>query len=770
MKCCRLQISGVVQGVGFRPYGWTQAVQRGLGGWVRNTSSGVEIHIEGEETPVDGFLNCLRQGGPPLARVDAFRVEAAEAEGHRGFEIRASKPEAGAFLPVSPDIAVCDECLLEMRDRRDRRYRYPFINCTNCGPRFTIVADIPYDRPRTTMAGFAMCAKCADEYADPLDRRFHAQPIACPACGPGLWFEVGGARQATGEAGLEAARRALAGGEIVAVKGLGGFHLACDATNAQAVERLRARKQREEKPFALMAADLGTIASACHVTDAARILLQSPERPVVLLDRRPQSDVVATVAPGRHQLGFMLPYTPLHHLLLERAPGFPPALVMTSANRSDEPIAYEDDEARHRLGSIADAFLFHDRPIHVRCDDAVVSEFRGKSYFVRRSRGYTPLPLPLPVAAPPLLAVGGEMKNVFCLARDRQAFLGPHIGELQYLEAMRAFESGIAHFERLFRVAPQCVVHDLHPDYASTRYAQARAADLGVAALAVQHHHAHVAACMVDAGVGAEERVLGVAFDGTGYGTDGAIWGGEFLVATLTDFERVMHLAYCPLPGGDAAVRRPYRTALAWLHAAGVAWDERLPCVQAADPEERDVLRQQLQTGVNAPPTSSVGRLFDAMAAITGLCQRITYEAQAACVLESAATLVEKGAYPFAFEAGVIDPRLAVRAAAADVLKGVSPAQVAARFHNGIAHAVVEACRRMRAATGVQRVALSGGVWQNRLLLRHTVRHLEHAGFDVLVHQRVPTNDGGLALGQAAVAAARLQGASAPADIATTGV
>jgi hydrogenase maturation protein HypF len=742
MKCCQVHVTGIVQGVGFRPWVWSTATRHGLSGWVRNTSSGVDIVIEGEAARVAAFLQELHDGGPPLAAIEAIEVTDSDPSGRRRFMIVESRAESGRSLPISPDVGTCEDCLRELWSPDDRRYRYPFINCTQCGPRFTIVHDIPYDRPNTTMADFPMCTDCEAEYRDRSDRRFHAQPVACPACGPQIWIERAGEPRARGDAALREVRRRITAGEVVAVKGLGGFHLACDATATRAVARLRERKQREAKPFALMAANVATIERHAVVTRSARELLHSPQRPIVLLERKRDSAVAEEVAPGRHQLGFMLPYTPLHHLLFES--DGPEVLVMTSGNASDEPIAYENSDARTRLSALADTLLLHDRPIHVRCDDSVTAEFRNRVYFFRRSRGYTPMPLRLPnqgldAADRPLLAVGGELKNVFCLTRDGRAYLGHHIGELQYLDAMRSFEAGVEHFERLFRIDPKCIVHDLHPDYRSTRYAQARATASGVPALAVQHHHAHVASCTLDNGMASQERVIGVAFDGTGYGTDGAIWGGEFLVADHAQFERALHLLYCPLPGGDAATRHPYRIALAWLQQLGIEWHPRLPCVGAATDPELQLLATQLESRVNTPPTSSMGRLFDAVASLVGLCHHITYEAEAACLLESAAhefasnaSGATDGGYPFDLSTDGVDPRPAFEAILADLKRDASVPEMAARFHNGVARMVVDACRMLREAHGLHRVALTGGVWQNLVLLRRSVQELEEAGFEVL--------------------------------------
>ena len=777
MQARRIHITGVVQGVGFRPFIWSLAERLALTGWVRNSSSGVDIVLEGPAAALDAFDRALRDDLPPLARLDRVTGETIAREGFTTFEIVASRTEPGAFQPIAADVATCADCLRELNDPLDRRYRYPFLNCTNCGPRFTIIRDIPYDRPATTLADFPMCADCRAEYENPADRRFHAQPVACPACGPGIWLEEDGHRTAEADEALVRVRRLIAADRILAVKGLGGFHLVCAATSAAAVAELRRRKQRHGKPFALMAPDPATIARYAEVPDQARRLLESAARPVVLLNRRANGPGLAPeIAPGLPRLGFMLPYTPLHELLLAPAPGYPEVLVMTSGNLSDEPIAFRTDEGRQRLGPLADALLLHDRPIHIRCDDSVVAApgiaavAEGSAeapYFFRRSRGYAPLPLTLPLPAGGLVAVGGELKNTFCLTRDDQAFLSHHIGDLEYYENLRSLQEGLAHFERLFRVQPRCLVHDLHPDYQSTRYAQARGRRDGLPTVAVQHHHAHIAACMADNGLGVDRRVIGVALDGTGYGTDGHIWGGEFLVAGYGDFTRAAHLAPCPLPGGDATARNPYRMALSWLHQVGLDWRDDLPPVLAARPDELDLLAQQLDTGVNTPLTTSMGRLFDAAASLAGLTQRNTYEAQAPCELEAIAAGDETGAYAFSLRksdgsdagdsAWVIDPTPVLTALVDDRRRGVTADRLAARFHNGVAQLVVQVCGELRDRTGLDQVALSGGVWQNLLLLRTAVARLQAEDFKVLIHRQVPTNDGGLALGQTVIAAVREQ-------------
>jgi hydrogenase maturation protein HypF len=773
----RLHITGVVQGVGFRPFVFGLATRLGLAGWVRNTSAGVDIEVEGAPATLDEFARALRAEAPPLAHIDDFLAEACAPQGFTAFEIHHSQGIAEAFQPISADVAICPDCLRELFDLHDRRYRYPFINCTNCGPRFTLITDIPYDRPNTTMAAFPLCPECAAEYADPRDRRFHAQPVACPVCGPSIWLET--AEEETRHAAsphaasphvasllpsssfLQEARRLLVEGKILAVKGLGGFHLACDATHALAVAELRRRKLRVGKAFAVMMPDLAAVEAQCWVDEAERALLESRARPIVILRRRPDSTIAPEVAPGQDTLGVMLPYTPLHYLLLERVPGFPVALVMTSGNLSEEPIAIDNAEARERLAGLADAFLMHNRDIRTRCDDSVVRVFsapgRPASAFpMRRSRGYAPAPVRLPRDVPPLLAAGAELKNAFCLTRDRYAFLSHHIGDLENFETLQSFEDGVQHFERLFRIKPKGLAYDLHPDYLATRYALERAEREGLPAIGVQHHHAHIAACLAERGFPGDHPVIGAAFDGTGYGEDGAIWGGEFLLADYAGYQRAYHLAYVPLPGGDKAVREPWRVALAWLAQASITWDEDLPPVQAAAREARETIRRLL-TSPRTPLTSSLGRLFDAAAALAGARQTVTYEAQAAIEFEARVDAAETGAYGFSVDNGVVDPTPLIRGLAADRRAGVSLGQMAARFHNGVAAMVAQVARKMRLQFGVNEVALSGGVWQNITLLRLAIKLLEADGFTVYTHREVPPNDGGVALGQAVVAAARIQ-------------
>lgn len=752
----KVWVSGIVQGVGFRPFIFNLAESLGLKGWVKNTSSGVEIEVNGSAEALAGFVDSIRSDAPPLARIDVLRSEPIQAREYETFEIQESRSEEGAYIPVSPDVAICDDCRRELFDPGDRRFRYPFINCTNCGPRFSIVCDIPYDRPNTTMRHFSLCPDCEAEYENPHDRRFHAQPVACPVCGPQLWFEAKGEKIAEADEALREAREWLKNGKILAVKGLGGFHLACDASNAEAVAALRRRKKRSDKPFALMAFDVDSVRRHCFMSPQEAGLLTSRQAPIVLLNRRPGSTIAGEAAPGQKTLGFMLPYTPMHLLLLEPEEGFPDALVMTSGNLSEEPVAYQDDEGIRRLSDLADAFLLHNRPIHMRVDDSVVRSALSQPYPIRRARGFAPDPLALPLSAPPLLATGAELKNTFCLARDRYAFLSHHIGDMENYETLRSFEEGITHYERLFRVTPQWIACDLHPNYLATRYAHQHdnRAENQLPVIAVQHHHAHLAACLADNGWGSGEPVIGLTFDGTGYGTDGAIWGGEVLVGEYRGYQRRYHLTYVPLPGGDLAVRKTSRMALAHLWSAGIEWDPALPPVEDLCAEDRTILKTQLERKINTPLTSSMGRLFDAAAALIGVRQRATYEGQAAIELENAADPNEQGYYRFEIRGDLIDPAPLWQALIGDLLQGTGIPILAARFHNSVAHLVLELCAAVREESGLKTAALSGGVWQNCYLLKKSTQMLEHEGFNVLLHRQVPPNDGCIALGQAAVAAA----------------
>ena len=745
-----VRVEGVVQGVGFRPYVHGLASGLGLGGLVGNDTGGVFIEVEGDPAALDRFLAALAAGAPPLAVIDRVETEVLTPAGVGDFVIVPSDPGGERQTLISPDTATCDACLAELFDPGDRRFRHPFINCTNCGPRFTIIRDVPYDRPMTTMAAFAMCADCAREYADPRDRRFHAQPVCCPACGPSLRLLDRDRSPIAGDP-LSGAVELLRAGGVLAVKGVGGYHLAALAGSEPAVAALRARKHREDKPFAVMAGSLEIARALGAGGDPEARALTSPRRPIVLLARDDRGAVAPSVAPGNRSLGVMLPYSPVHHLLA-RDLGAP--FVLTSGNLSDEPIAYRDDEALDRLRGIADAFLTHDRAIHIRTDDSVVRVVGGRETPLRRSRGYVPQPVTVIHPFPrPVLGCGAELKSTFCVGKGRRAFVSHHIGDLENYETLQSYTEGIEHFLRVFDAQPELVAHDLHPEYLSTKFA----ADLdGVERVGVQHHHAHVAACLADNGEAGP--AIGLAFDGLGYGSDGTMWGGEILVADLTSFRRAGHLAPVRMPGGAMAIREPWRMAAAHLEAAlGGGAPSELP-VARAHADRWDAVTAMARTGTASPTTTSVGRLFDAVAAILGVRDHINYEGQAAVELEQLADLRETSAYPMAIEEG--DPfQLAgadlVRAVVADLRAGVARPLVAARFHNGLAAAAVAACERLREGTGLGAVALSGGVFQNVLLTERVVAGLERGGFRVLTHSRVPANDGGISLGQAVVAGAR---------------
>ncbi len=743
----RLRVEGTVQGVGFRPYVYRLAGELGLAGWVLNDEHGVLLEVEGDTGAVERFAERLPLEAPPLATVERVHARDAPLTGERAFEILASERGGEPDALVSPDSATCDDCLRELFDPRDRRYRYPFINCTNCGPRFTIVRGVPYDRQLTTMAGFEMCEQCRAEFEDPGDRRFHAQPNACHDCGPSLSIPLGDAVDA------------LLAGAIVAVKGLGGYHLACRADDEQAVALLRSRKHREEKPFALMARDLDTARGLVELTPEDEALLTGPERPVVIARRRADAPVAGSVAPHSRDLGVLLPYTPLHHLLLADAAT---TLVLTSGNVSDEPIAYQDDDAERRLEGIADLFLVHDRPIHMRTDDSVVRSLHGGPILLRRSRGWVPASVDLPVTCPcPLLAVGAHLKNTFCVAKGRRAWVGHHIGDLENWETLRSFREGIEHFERVFAVAPEVIAHDLHPDYLSTKEALERE---GVELVGVQHHHAHLAACLAEHGE--TGPAVGAIFDGTGYGSDGTVWGGELLLGDLAGFERAGMLFPVRLPGGAAAVREPWRMACAWLVAATGEDEPRLPprLAEHVSPERWSQVSELIRTGISSPLTTSAGRLFDAVAAICGLRAEVNYEGQAAAELEGLADPAETTAYELPLEGEevlVLDAREPLHRLAGELEAGAPAAVVAARFHNGLADATATACAHAADRTGLDLVVLSGGVFQNRLLLERTAEALSARGLQVLRPQRLPPNDGGISYGQVAAAAARLRAAVA---------
>jgi hydrogenase maturation protein HypF len=722
----------------------------------------VTIEIEGTTETVEEFQQLLKIEAPPLAQIESITTEQLPPNGFTQFEIQASHADPDAYQPISADISICEDCLRELHDPEDRRYRYPFINCTNCGPRFTIIQDIPYDRPQTTMAPFVMCPDCAREYHDPLDRRFHAQPVACPVCGPEVQLVTirDGNPVNTGMTGDEAilqTNNLLKQGKIVAIKGLGGFLLACDATNEKAVANLRHRKGRVDKPFALMMADIATIKRYCHVSPEERALLESRQRPIVLLWEKnvEQPKIANSVAPHQHTLGVMLPYTPLHYLLFPEPGSIP--LVMTSGNFSEEPIATDNNDAIHRLTPLADAFLLNNRDIHIRTDDSVVRVFEGAELPIRRSRGYAPYPVHLPFSVRNILAVGGELKNTFCLTREQHAFLSHHIGDMENFETLQSFESGVKHFETLFRVRPEILAYDEHPNYLATRYVLSRAENEGLVAIGVQHHHAHIAACMAENGFKGKEAVIGVAFDGTGFGRDGAIWGGEFMISDYGGFERAAHLDYIALPGGDAGTRKPARVALAHLLKAGISLDGGWAPLSALSKTEQDVIKRQIDTGLNSPPSSSMGRLFDAVSSLCGIRQEVNYEGQAAIELEAIVDPDESGTYHFEIRSEatwpyIVDSAPLIQSVANDIRSGVHTSIISARFHNGVANMIYEMCLRLRMKHKINLVALSGGVFQNVTLLKQTLNLLKQAGFEVYTHHLVPPNDGGLALGQAVIA------------------
>lgn len=763
----QVAVRGVVQGVGFRPFVYRLAIEEGLAGLIGNDTDGVTIEVEGPSTSLDSFLARLRSEPPPLARIDSIAVRDIAPTGDTGFRIVASEVLGRVSTGIPADAATCPDCLRELLSPVDRRYRYPFLNCTNCGPRYTITQRIPYDRPQTSMARFKMCPACQAEYDDPVNRRFHAQPNACWDCGPqlSLVFADGNPISAIDPIAETTAR--LAAGEILAIKGIGGFHLCVDATSEAAVMRLRQRKRRFGKPLAVMVRDLDAARTICDLTDVEELLLTTPARPIVLAHRHDHGPIAPSVAPGIPWLGLFLPYAPLHHLLF--ADSRIQALVMTSANLSEEPIAIDNDEARARLGAIADAFLMHDREILQRCDDSVTAVVDGAPQLIRRARGFVPLGVPLPHDAPPLIAVGGHLKNVFALARGRFVYQSQHLGDLENLTGLNFFRESLDHLIRTFEIEPETVVHDLHPGYLSTEWAKEWASARGLRLIAVQHHHAHVAGCMAEHAIDSE--VIGLSLDGTGYGADGRIWGGEVLIARPDGFERFAHLDYVPMPGGEAAIREPWRMALGHLRHVGFDLEspEILTLVGAKQSEVR-VLRRMIERGVNAPLTSSCGRLFDAVAAVVlHRTNNVDYEAQAAIELEGLAVDENYGigdapAYEMELVGGNWPAREPVKICAGslwgglieDLRSGVSKARIAARFHAAVASAFVRASVQARSTTGIKQVALSGGCMHNRRLAHLLRTGLEAEGFEVFQHRNVSPGDGGLSYGQAAVAAAIL--------------
>jgi len=781
LKLASISVRGIVQGVGFRPFVYGLAVKHNLKGWVYNTSEDVKIEVEGEAEAVEQFELELETKAPPLAHIENVTIEYHPPLGYKNFEIRHSQAQEGKYQLISPDVATCQACLGELLNPEDRRYRYPFTNCTNCGPRFTIIEDMPYDRPKTTMRYFQMCPQCQAEYNNPLDRRFHAQPNACPKCGPQVELVDNQGNPITDSNPIAAASQLLKEGKIVAIKGLGGFLLACDATSDTAVKTLRQRKKRSSKPFAIMVTDIDEANRHCYVSPEEENLLTSPQSPIVLMRWRGDSSVSREVAPNLQFLGIMLPYTPLHHMLL-RDTGLP--LVMTSGNLSEEPIARDNDEALRRLSGIADYFLIHNRDIYSRYDDSVAIMERDISQLIRRARSYAPYPIRLSFEAKQVLGCGAEEKNTFCLTKDNYAFLSQHIGDMENVETLEHFDNTISLYKRLFHIEPEIIAHDLHPDYLATKYAQ-ELGEFGIKLIPVQHHHAHIASCLADNGV--ESPVIGVAFDGTGMGADGNIWGGEFLVADYRNFNRVGHLEYLPLPGGATAIKRPYRTAIGYILTllgenalnaviASEAKQSQLASIGQVAEVEVEVIKRQIERKINSPLSSSMGRLFDAVSALLGIRGEIDYEGQAAVELEMAAysSVIARTVPSEARELGeaisgnnesypyrivkdegirIVHLRDLLSAVIEDLHQGISKERISVKFHNTVAQMINEMCHLIADETPmVSGVALSGGVFQNRLLLRKTVSLLESSGFQVFTHRQVPCNDGGISLGQAVIA------------------
>jgi hydrogenase maturation protein HypF len=756
----KITVTGIVQGVGFRPFIYQLAKRNELVGYVSNTSDGVIIEAEGEEAKLKDFLDGIEREAPPLALITGVTSKPILLVAGTDFAIRESAAGAERTALISPDACTCADCLRELSDPDDRRYRYPFINCTNCGPRYTITTDIPYDRANTTMRAFEMCGDCRREYEDPMNRRFHAQPNACRKCGPRVFVTDAAGSKLDSDDPIRAAMELLQDGKILAVKGLGGFHLAVGATNDDAIRELRGRKMREEKPFAVMAPDIPSIERFCLVSDEEKELLESPNRPIVLLTKRPESAISDRVAPRNKYFGVMLPYTPLHYVLLG---GDFLALVMTSANPSDEPIVIDNHEALERLAGLADYFLMHDRDIFIQNDDTVARVVNGAPVMVRRSRGYAPRPVFLEEPAETVLACGPELKNTVCLLKGKNAFLSQHIGDLKTAETFAVFKKTIEHMKRIFEIAPRIIAYDMHPDYLSTRYAmelKERDAD-GLRFIAVQHHHAHIVSCMAERGI--EGPVIGLALDGTGYGDDGRIWGGEILVADELSYRRAAHFEYVPMPGGDAVIKEPWRMALSYLYGTyGTSlWDLDIGFVRHIDRGKAEVVLRMIDKGVNSVLTSSCGRLFDAVAALAQVRQTITYEGQAACELEGIMAENDAGSYPYSIrDEGDNTPFLlcfgnTIRAIVSDLQRGVDGAIISRRFHRTVADALKEACIMVRDSDKLERVVFSGGVFQNVYLLSTLSAELAALGFEVHTHSAVPNNDGCIALGQAVIAARR---------------
>ncbi|MGA3085303.1 MAG: carbamoyltransferase HypF [Thermodesulfobacteriota bacterium] len=749
-KRYRVYIQGIVQGVGFRPFIYQQAVGRSLSGYVTNTSQGAELEVEGEDEVIEDFLQTVQTNPPPLARITDFRVEPLPLVHDREFTIRQSVVQEERSALISPDIATCPDCLKELRDPSDRRFQYPFINCTNCGPRYTIIQDIPYDRDKTTMAPFAMCPDCAEEYHSPMSRRFHAQPIACWKCGPQVSLHDSQGRFMDQASPIQETARLLKEGRILAIKGLGGFHLAVDATQEEAVVRLRTRKHREEKPLALMSRDLEQVAAYAFIGNEEAEILLSKERPIVLLSKKLPNPIASSVAPGNQYFGVMLPYTPVHHFLMDH--DFI-ALVMTSGNLSEEPICLDNDEAFRRLAGIADFFLVHNRDIYLRSDDSIIQRVANRTRQIRRSRGFVPVPIFLREPVSPVLACGAELKNTICLTKDNRAFLSQHIGDLENLETLNFFKLTINHLKQILQIEPEIIAYDLHPDYLSTRYALEQQ---GLRSIGIQHHFAHIVGGMAEHGL--QEKVIGLSLDGTGYGLDGRIWGGEILVADLSSFERKGHFAYLPMPGGSKAIKEPWRMAVSYLYQAygeGL-WELPLPFLQRQDKSKIEIILRMIRQGINSPLTSSCGRFFDGIAALIGLRDFVAYEGQAAMELEMLQGREAEVPYPLEIveEQGVLQvrPQPIIQGVVQDVLNNNSAGSISRRFHLTLMEVLTQVCRKIRDDSGLEKVVMAGGVFQNRTLLAGMEERLQKEGFQIYSKALIPSNDGGIALGQAVAA------------------
>jgi hydrogenase maturation protein HypF len=752
MQSKKIIVRGIVQGVGFRPFIYRLAQQYGITGIVSNNAYGVEIEAEGEHASIQSFIHSINHSPPPLALIDRIETSEIACKGYMDFQIRPSNGSNDQFTLISPDVTVCGDCLTELSDPNDRRYRYPFINCTNCGPRFTIIQDIPYDRPNTTMSVFPMCGHCEREYHDPSNRRFHAQPNACPVCGPEIMLLDNNKIQIETDDAIRKSVSFLTAGKIVAIKGLGGYHLACDATNEKAVRTLRDRKRRIEKPFAVMIPGIEWIDRICTPTEQERSFIESINHPIVLIQRKEDSPISTGVAPGNNYIGVMLPYTPLHHILLSDA-GMP--LVMTSGNICEEPIAYKDDDAFKRLGTIADYFLIHNREIYMRCDDSVGAVLNNRNTMLRRSRGYVPYPVKLNIHTnQPVLAVGGHLKNTFCFLKNDFAFISHHIGDLENYETFGSFTEGIEHFKNLYNINPEILAYDMHPEYLSTKYALESSIPVKIP---VQHHHAHIVSCMAENNI--YDDVIGISFDGTGYGPDGTIWGGEFITATPKNFNRIAHFDHIPLPGGERAIKEPWRLGVALLFETfGTGYtDLEIPFIRSMHTKrELPLIEKMIRQKLNTPVTSAAGRLFDGIAALCGIRNIINYEAQAAIELQMLADEKTTEHYDYDIDTSRIPRKIKwqgiVKQIVKDITRGIPVSEISDKFHNTIARIISDIAGTIRKETGLQKIVLSGGVFQNALLLDKSVSLLTTGGFQVFTHSRVPPNDGGLSLGQAVIA------------------